>query len=338
MRIFSKMLAGGAVTVAAGLGVRAVIRSRRRIDLAGKVVLITGGSRGLGLALARRLVTAGASVAICARDEAELRRAHEDLASRGGGRVLSVVCDIMQPAQVRQTVARVREGLGPVDVLINNAGDITVGPFELQDQEDFHTAFATHVAAPLDFIRALLPEMRERRQGRIVNIASIGGKVPVPHLASYVASKYALVGLTETIRAELASRNILVTLVCPGLMRTGSPWHAKFKGDPEAEYAWFAALDNTRGLAINPDRMAGRIIDAMQHGDAELITPWNAKLASTFHGLFSGTFMELMTLQNALLPQGGARRPVSGRAADVGQLPGPRAREQAKNASRFNEG
>ena len=345
-RALTTLAFAGAAALAAGLAARAAIRRSRFEPLAGKVALVTGGSRGLGLELVRQLCQRGARVATCARDEAELRVAREICGQ--GRQVFAGVCDVTDPRQVQAFVEQVRGELGPIDVLINNAGVITVGPFETINRAEFKQSFGTHVSGPLEFIRAVLPDMRRRRGGgggrvggRIANVASIGGKVPVPHMAAYAASKHALVGLTESIRAELTREGIFVTLVCPGLMRTGSPWHARFKGEPEKEFAWFAAADNLPGLAIDPRRMAGRILDALEHGDAELTTPWSAKLAAGLHGTFSGITTELAGLQARLLPAGQRvgrdQRPIRGHEADVGQLPQPLKREQTKNAARYNE-
>ena len=341
MSFKTKLTITGLAALATGLAVRSVVRGRRYFDLDGKVVLLTGGSRGLGLEIGRQLCAMGARLAVCARDEAELRRAGDDLRSRGGGDVFTAVCDVTDSEQIGRFVAQVRDNLGPVDVLINNAGVITVGPFETLGPDEFRRAFATHVDAPLAFLRAVLPDMRRRGAGRIVNVASVGGKQPIPHMSAYVASKHALVGLSETVRAELVPHGIYLTLVCPGVVRTGSPWHARFKGPVEDEFAWFAGVDNLPGVAIETGRMAAKIIDAMQHGDAELVAPLNAKLASAFHGAFGGVSTELAGLQARLMPTGGSvgkgDAAVTGREADVGQLPDFLEQQQRNNAVEFNE-
>src|SRR5919201_401355 len=231
-------------TAAAGalFAARALVRAQRAYDVRGKTVLITGGSRGLGLVLARELAREGARIAICARDATELERAREDLAARGAD-VLAVPCDLTKRAQVEELVNDVRAHFGRIDVLINNAGVIQVGPIDVMTLEDYEEAMRTHYWGPLYAILAVLPQMRQRGEGRIVNISSIGGKVSMPHLLPYNASKFALVGLSEGLRAELAKDGIVVTTVCPGLMRTGSPPNAYFKGQNEKEYAWFAISD-----------------------------------------------------------------------------------------------
>lgn len=332
------LLIAGGVALATGFLARAIIRKQRFFDLHGKVVILTGGSRGLGLEIARQLVAKGARVAICARSEIELRTAQDDLHDRGGD-VFAGLCDVTKPDQVRHFVDLVRGQMGPPDVLINNAAVIEVGPVENLNRHDFDEAMRTNFDGPLSFIFEVLPDLMARGGGRILNVASIGGKVPLPHLAPYAASKHALVGLGGAMRAELLKHNVYLTTVCPGTVRTGSPLNATFKGDVEAEYAWFAKGDNAPGLSISTERMAGKIVDALEHGDAEVITPWPAKLQSLFHGLAPGVSTEVAALIARLLPDAkpGDTSSSTGREADVGQLPAWTAEMQEAAAAKFNE-
>jgi NAD(P)-dependent dehydrogenase (short-subunit alcohol dehydrogenase family) len=275
------------------------VRRWRAYDFRDKVVLITGGSRGLGLILARELLREGARVAVCARDELELERARRDLGHHD--RVLTVPCDVTNRAQVEDMVRVVREDCGPVDVLINNAGVIQVAPVELMTVEDYEEAMRVHFWGPLYTTMAVLPDMRQRHGGRIVNITSIGGKLSVPHLLPYSASKFALVGLSEGLRAELAKENIVVTTVCPGLMRTGSPANATFKGQHQAEYAWFSISDALPIIAMSARRAARQIIGACKRGDAEVVLSLPAKAASAVHGLFPGWTADVLSWINRLL-------------------------------------
>src|SRR6185437_486047 len=174
-------------------------------------------------------------VVLLARDLGELDRARHDIEARGGW-VLTLRCDIRRRGDVRAAMDRIVDQCRAIDVLVNNAGVIQVGPLEHMSEEDFENASATHFRGPLNLILEVVPIMRHRSFGRIVNIASIGGRVAVPHLAPYCASKFALVGLSDAIRAELDEYGIRVTTVSPGLMRTGSPGHALFKGQHDAEY------------------------------------------------------------------------------------------------------
>jgi len=290
-------LAAGGVAAWAGLR---LWRTLRGFDLRGKNVLITGGSRGLGLVLARELLREKARVAICARDNEELDRAFDDLKRRG--RVITVPCDITRREQNRRMIDAVRQRLGEIDVLINNAGAISVGPIETMTLADYEEMMRVHFWGPLYAILEVLPGMRARGRGRIVNITSIGGKLSVPHLVPYGASKFALVGLSEGLRAELAKDGIVVTTVCPGLMRTGSPRRAFFKGQHRAEYAWFAISDALPLLSMSAERAARQIAAACKRGDAEVVLSLPAKAAAAFHGLFPGLTADILGAVNRLLP------------------------------------
>jgi NAD(P)-dependent dehydrogenase (short-subunit alcohol dehydrogenase family) len=293
-----------AMLLAAGAGAWLAWRAYRTYfgyDLRDKVVLVTGGSRGLGLVLAREAGRQGAHVAICARDAEELARARTDLRGRGA-HMFAIPCDVTDREDVDRMVLAVENHFGRVDVLVNNAGVIEVGPVETMTLADYEEAMATHFWAPLYATLAVLPGMRQRRQGRIVNISSIGGKVAVPHLVPYDASKFALVGLSEGLRAELAREGIVVTTICPGLMRTGSPRHAWFKGQHRAEYAWFSLGDALPLLSTSAESAARQVLDACKRGDAEVVLTLPAKLAVAFHGLFPGLTADFLGLVNRFLP------------------------------------
>jgi NAD(P)-dependent dehydrogenase (short-subunit alcohol dehydrogenase family) len=315
-----KRIAGALLGLAAGAGavLAAAAASRRRWRLTGRVILITGGSRGLGLAIARRLVAEGARVAICARDRDTLERARQYLTERGGT-VVAVAADVTDREAVTRMVHEVRERLGPVDALINNAGTIIVGPVDVMDESDFRSAMDVNFWGPLHAIMAVLPDMRRRRAGRIVNIASIGGKISVPHLLPYSASKFALVGLSEGLRAELRGDGIEVSTICPGLMRTGSPRHAWFKGRHREEYAWFSISDSLPGMSMDVDRAAHQVVQALRWGRAERVLSVPAKLGATTSALFPGLTADLMALVDRYLPDASppvARHPVKGKASE----------------------
>jgi NAD(P)-dependent dehydrogenase (short-subunit alcohol dehydrogenase family) len=294
-----------AATVAVtALVVNSVVRKNSRYSVKGKVVLITGGSRGLGLLLAREFGREGAKVVICARDEVELDRARIELASRGID-VLTVQCDVTINSDVTEMVDRIHNHFGQIDILVNNAGIIQVGPLEVMTSEDFRQAMATHFWGALNTILAVLPDMRQRKEGRIVNISSIGGKISIPHMIPYSASKFALVGLSKGLRVELIKDGIAVTTVCPGLMRTGSPRNADFKGQHREEYAWFSISDSLPFTSIKAERAARQIIDACKRGKAELVITMQAKAAVLFESLFPETNANLLSLINRLLPEAG---------------------------------
>jgi short-subunit dehydrogenase len=189
-----------------------------------------------------------------------------------------------------------------IDVLINNAGVIQVGPLEHMTADDFENAMATHFWGPLHLMFETVPAMRRRGFGRIVNIASIGGRIAVPHLAPYCASKFALVGLSDAVRTELDQYGIRVTTVSPGLMRTGSPRRASMKGQHEAEYAWFAISDSLPGLSTSAEKAARQIVEACRHGDPELTITLPAKLAMMVNHVAPTAVANAMMLANQLLP------------------------------------
>lgn len=286
--------------LASWLGYRAY-RAARAFNFAGKNVFITGGTRGLGLVMARQLARQGANLAVCARDPDEVERAREIL-TQLGARVVAQPCDLRFRDRVSEFMDEIRRQLGTIDVLINNAGIISVGPVETMTLADFHEAMAANYFAAVHTILEVLPEMRRRGVGRIVNVTSIGGKISVPHLLPYSASKFALVGLSEGLRSELAKDGIVVTTVCPFLMRTGSPRNALFKSQHRAEYAWFTLSDSIPGMSMSAERSARRILNACRHGEAEVVLSLPGKLASMLHGIAPGLVADLAGWANRLLP------------------------------------
>ncbi|MEA2722076.1 MAG: hypothetical protein QOJ39_3940 [Candidatus Eremiobacteraeota bacterium] len=292
----------GAAAVAAGAAVmsrRAHVSDRER--LRDRVVVITGGSRGLGFALAEDLARGGARVTIAGRDAETVERACRKLAAEGLT-VDGVRCDVRDRADVEAMIANVETHSGPVDVLVNDASVIEVGSVWDQLLDDFRESVETHVFGPLHTMRAVLPSMRARRDGRIVNIASIGGLIGTPHLAPYSAGKFGLVGLSQAYAAEVAHDGITVTLVCPGLMRTGSPDHAIFKGRTRAEYAWFALGDSNPLLSSSTRHAVVRIVHAIAHRESFVtITPL-ARIAPIVNALAPKTTNRILALVARMLP------------------------------------
>ncbi|MCY7375817.1 MAG: SDR family oxidoreductase [Pyrinomonadaceae bacterium] len=297
-------LIGGIIGVGALTALTVWGRKRRQIDFANKVVLITGGSRGLGLVLARQFADAGAKVAICARDSAELQRAQEDLETHGA-EVFQAVCDVRNQDAVNEFVEAVFNRFGQIDVLVNNAGVIQVGALENQTPKDFEDALRVHFWGAFYTMQAVIPQMKRRGAGRIVNIASVGGKIAVPHLAPYCASKFALVGLSNAMRGELLKDNIYVTTVCPGLMRTGSHINAIFKGKNQLEFAWFSLGNASPLTSVSAESAAEQIIKATKNGDAELIISVQAQIAAKVNAMFPDLTAEILGLVNHLLPSAG---------------------------------
>lgn len=236
-RNLAVLLAGGLAGAALALATRG-----RRYSLQGKVVVLTGGSRGLGLLMARQFAAEGARLALVARNGPALERAAGEL-RRLGAEVLTLPADVGDRLQMEDALDVTVRHFGALDVLVNNAGVIGVGPLENQSLDDFETAMNVHFWGPLYAVRAALPYLKARG-GRVVNVASIAGKVAVPHLLPYTASKFALVGLSDGLRAELARDGVKVTTVLPWLTRTGSTRNVTVKGQHEGEFAWFAVSDS----------------------------------------------------------------------------------------------
>ncbi len=337
-RILNSLAIASGIAAAAGLAIRGIVRHARYMDLRGRTVLITGGSRGLGLLIAREAARRSANLAICARDEAEVYAARDEL-RRTGVDVLGVQCDVTVAAQVNGMIEGVLRHFGSIDLLVNNAGIITVAPLDNLIAEDFEQAMQVHFVAPLYTMLAALPSMRLRHRGRIVNITSIGGKVPVPHLVPYCASKFALVGLSESLRAELSREGIYITTVVPGLLRTGSPRNVDVKGQIEKEYAWFVTADSLPLLSMDPPRLAARILDAASRGQAELTLPLAALAATKFHALFPGLSCELAGWANRLLPEPGGigTRSAKGHQSDSSLVPEFARRRNLEAAEANNE-
>ncbi len=291
------------LAAAGALIVGAALRRRNRYRFEGKCVFITGGTRGLGLVLARQLLARGAKVAICGRDPKELARAVDDLREHGPD-VLSILCDVARKEEVDSTILEIEGRFGPVDVLINNAGVIQVGPMNSMSIDDYVEAIRVHFFGPLHTTLAVLPSMRRRGGGRIANISSIGGKLAVPHMLPYSASKFALTGFTEGLRAEVKKHGVAVTSVIPGLMRTGSVPHAYVKGRHHAEYAWFSMSAANPLISISAERAARSILRAIGRGDAEVILGLPAKAAAVFHALSTPTTTDFLALiDQYLLPE-----------------------------------
>lgn len=305
--IFSgAVIGGGTAALAAGTMAGCAfaywsIKQIRRFNLSGRTVLITGGSRGLGLALARVFLRRGAKVALLSREVETLERARQLLAGKGA--VFVRPCDVRDSAQVKQAVIDVQQEFGDIDVLVNNAGTLSVGPMDTMSREDYEEALNVYFWGPFHLTQMVLPSMRQRKTGRILNISSIGGKISIPHLLPYCTGKFALSGWSEGLRQELTKDNVYVTTIYPGLMRTGSARNAEFKGRHRDEYTWFTLTDAMPGLSISADRAARQILKACEYGRSELIVSLPAKIAVKANSLFPGMSSLALRVANQVLPQ-----------------------------------
>ena len=302
----------GAATLGAFLAYRAF---RSSTDFADQVVMITGGSRGLGLAVAERFRALGARLILLARDTNELRQARNHLYARvpEGSDISTYACDVSDWEQVQKVIETATWQAGRIDVLVNVAGIIQVGPVEAQTHKDFEEAMNVNFWGVVNTTLAVLPQMIQREAGRIVNITSIGGKMAVPHLLPYTCSKFAAVGFSLGLRSEVAQRGIKVTTVVPGLMRTGSFLNADFKGDQESEYSWFSVSSSLPGLTISAEKAARQIVDATAAGTAEIVLGAPAKLAANLSSTFPGITSDILAFVNRALPESQERGKKKGR-------------------------
>lgn len=216
------------------------------LGLAGKVALVAGASRGLGRAIARELAAEGAAVAVCARGEERLAAAARALAAETGARVLPVAADVSKPEDVARLAAAVTEALGPVDVLVTNSGGPPPGTFETTPPEAWQAAFEVLLASAVGLIRSVLPGMKQRRFGRILNVTSITVKQPVENLILSNALRAAVTGMARTLASEVAPYGITVNNLLPGYTRTErldelAEAAARRTGEPSA--AFFERLE-----------------------------------------------------------------------------------------------
>ncbi len=326
----------------AGIGVaaagRTLLRRATTYNLRGKVVLITGASRGLGFVLAQEFANEGAKVVICARDVDELRRAKEELQAHGA-EVLALRCDVGNKDEVEGMIGEAQRRFGRIDVLVNNAGVIQVGPLEEQRTEDFREAMDVMYWGTVHPTLAVLPHMRKRRSGRIVNITSIGGRMSVPHLLPYSGAKFAAVGFSEGLRAEVAKDGIKVTTIVPGLMRTGSHLNAYFKGQHKKAFGWFTMGAAMPLISIEARRAARKIVSAVKHGETDLVLTPQAKLAALVHGIAPGLTADVLSVINRIMPEAGGigaeRR--TGKESESALTRSPLTRAGRRAARKYNE-
>jgi NAD(P)-dependent dehydrogenase (short-subunit alcohol dehydrogenase family) len=310
-------------TGAAVLVVRAV-RSRRQSPFSSNpngprpVVLITGGSRGLGLAIASRFAHNPVRLVLASRNMEELQQAQATLLAQHPHLQPDdfhlVAADLSRPEECDRLVSEAITRFSRIDVLINNAGIIDVGPIESQSLEAFEKTMQINFFAALYTTWAALPHLRKQtplpnarpanRRASIANIASIGGKIAIPHMLPYSAAKFALVGFSEGLHAELRHKGIRVTTVCPGLMRTGGESHAHFVGNVDAEKRWFNFAAKTPGVAVTANHAANRIYHAVVCGRAVITISPQAWLAAHFAPLSPGLVQYANALTNEhILPK-----------------------------------
>jgi 3-oxoacyl-[acyl-carrier protein] reductase len=201
-----------------------------KIDLTGRSAIVTGGSEGLGKAIAARLVLSGAKVAILARRQDVLEEAVRNIARTTSGMIVGEVCDITDPSRLREAVATVVSKIGPVDILVNNAGSSSRSPFADLSRETMIADLDLKLFAGVDLAQLVVPGMKERLWGRIINVVSVNGKAPKAASAPTTLSRAAGITLTKVMSQELAPFNILVNALCVGVIKSGQ-WERRRERD-----------------------------------------------------------------------------------------------------------
>ncbi|HKJ12254.1 MAG TPA: SDR family oxidoreductase [Ornithinimicrobium sp.] len=265
------------------------------------VALVAGGSRGLGLLVARELLQRGHAVAICARTSADVGQAVQLLQEHGT--VRGYTCDVAERDQVECMLASVVSDLGEIEVLVTVAGIIQVGPANAMTLEHFDQALGTMLHGPVQLTWLVLPSMRARGHGRIGTVTSIGGVVAPPHLLPYATAKFGAVGFSEGLAAELAGTGVTSTTIVPGLIRTGSHERALFTGDAGAEYAWFAPGASLPLLSMRAERVAGKLVDGVLAGKPRVSLHPMTHVGTRVHGVAPATTVRLLGLMNRALPR-----------------------------------
>jgi short-subunit dehydrogenase len=227
------------------------------MKLSGAVVVVTGASRGIGAAVAREAAARGARLGLLARNAEEL----DTLAAELPTQTCVVPVDVTKKRELVAALRRVGRELGPIDVLVNNAGIGSYGPFVEAGADDLARLWPINVAAVANAMAEVLPDMQARRSGVIVNMTSIAGRIGAPGEAAYCASKFAVIGLSETVRAEVAHTGVKICLINPGPVATA---FGEARGYP---------YDRSFPKPVSAEHVAKRTIRSIERGTPEIFIP-----------------------------------------------------------------
>lgn len=238
------------------------------MEIRNSVAILTGASRGIGTHLAEALARRGVDLALAARSPEGLEETAQTV-RRVGARAITVPTDVTQVAALEELVRRTEAELGPVDLLINNAGIERYAYFESSDIDSIEAIMRTNVIGPQMLARLVVPGMVQRRRGHIVNMSSVAGKTAVPYNAIYSSSKHALVGFSWSLREEMRRHNVGVSVVCPGFVSGAGMYHDWSGGAPPPKVA----------KTVSPDQVVAKTIEAIEKNKAEVVVaggllPW----------------------------------------------------------------
>jgi len=254
-------------------------------ELNGKTAFVTGGGSGIGLAIAKSLAREGVAVAVADIDGESAAAAAKEIET-AGGRAVSVRCDVTDEGSLEAAADEARERLGPAHILVNNAGAFTTGPVEESERRDWEWLLEVNVVGVANGLRLFLPRMRALGEpAHIVNTASVSGHIPVAGLSIYTATKFAVVGLSECLRLELADSPIDVSVLCPGIVKT-SLLHSSRRHRAEKHGGGEAAAapaDSPMGAVIetgsDPQDVGDRVVAAIRANDFYVLTHPNLRPA-----------------------------------------------------------
>lgn len=266
-------------------------------------VIVTGASQGIGKATAQLFAQNGYNVVLAARQVDRLEAVAEEL-RQSSYSALAVPTDVQDAEQVQHLVQQALSQYGSVDVLVNNAGIYASGPVESFSLEDWHRIIDTNLWGYIYMIHAVLPHFLERETGAIVNVSSIGGKVPVPYLVPYSTSKFAVTGLTEALHSELSPKGIQVSGIYPNLIQSNFLERAIFRGQTEQDaQSRYRQVEQILKVPVveKPEDVAQAIWDAIAHKRSEVVVG-SAKLSTTAYRLLPG-FMQWMFRKTFEQPQ-----------------------------------
>lgn len=251
-----------------------------------ETVLITGASQGIGKATTQRFASKGYNVVLAARHADRLQNLAQEIESQGTA-ALAVPTDVRDPEQVKILVEKAIAHFGSIDILINNAGVYLLGPVEEFSLDDWHTCIDTNLWGYIHTIYAILPHFLARKKGTIVNVGSIGGKIPIPYQTIYTASKYAVTGLTEALHAELTPKGIQVCGIHPNFIKTDLMERAIFREKNQEDFQQRHDLVENAvksPLLETPEKVAQAILNAVKHQKSDVLVG-SAKVSNASYKL-----------------------------------------------------
>jgi len=283
-------------------------RDRRASPILSKrygTALVTGGAHGIGRAITEALIAEGIAVVIIDRDGVAAAATAAAL-SHNAGCCFALTADVTDALHVEPACDQAEALLGaPIDILVNNAGIVVGGHFADTIVADTASQIDVNLLAPIRLTHVLLPRMLARRHGHIVNIASVGGLASTPGIAVYCATKFGLVGFSETLRSELAGTGVSVSVICPGLIRTGIVDHGVMRALPQAR------LDAMIAMGAAPTRVARATISAIRRNRAVTVVTVHAKLGAWWYRHFPRSYRRA----NALVARWQRKEIAAARAA-----------------------